>query len=59
MVRYQLVKAIRNSDKMEIHDLLNAVMQRYRELYPDWGIIYYAIENKNRRQYKKELLRVV
>ena len=31
MVRYQLVKAIRNSDKMEIHDLLNAVMQRYRE----------------------------
>ena len=59
MVRYQLIKAIRGADRNEIGDLLAAAMERYREVFPDWSIIYYAIENKNRRKYKRELLRII
>ena len=59
MVRYQLIKAIRGADRNEIWDVLAAAMERYREGYPDWSIIYYAIENKNRRKYKRELLRII
>ena len=59
MVRYQLIKAIRGADRNEIGDVLAAAMERYREVYPDWSIIYYAIENKNRRKYKRELLRII
>lgn len=59
MVRYQLIKAIRGADRNEIGDVLAAAMERYREVYPDWRIFYYAIENKNRRKYKRELLRII
>lgn len=59
MMRYQLIKAIRCADKKEIRDILAVAMDRYREVYPDWSIIYYAIENKNRWKYKKELLRTI
>ena len=59
MVRYQLIKAIRGADRNEIGDVLAAAVERYREVYPDWIIFYYAIENKNRRKYKRELLRII
>ena len=58
MVRYQLVQAIRYADQRDSRYPAVA-MERYRDLYPDWSIIYYAIENKDRRKYKKELLRII
>ena len=59
MMRYQLIKAIKCADQKEIRDILDAAMERYREVYPEWNIIYYAIENKDHRKYKKELLRTI
>ena len=36
------IKAIMKMDSLQIDYILDAVLKRKRELYPDWNIIYYA-----------------
>lgn len=45
-----IIESIYRVSKEEIQDVLQAVMARYRELYPDWDISILSLEkaeNKN------------
>ena len=38
----KLLKMISQADAEEIDILLDAVMKKKRELYPEWELVYYA-----------------
>lgn len=59
MVHCDLIKAIENAKEVEVYELLNAVLERYRELNPEWNIIYYAINKKDPKEYKRQILRII
>ena len=40
----EMIQKIREADKMQIGTLVEEVMKRYRELYPEWEILYYSWE---------------
>ena len=42
MKTQELHEIIDNLEKREIDDVLYEVIQRKRQLYPDWEIVYYA-----------------
>ncbi len=39
-----LIQAILRADKVQIDQVLDAAMQRKRELYPNWKLFYFAAE---------------
>ena len=39
-----LINEINNTDRSNINDVLNAAINRYRQLYPDWEISLISIE---------------
>ena len=39
-----MLNIIKNAKPEEINDILQAVLARYRELYPDWEIITLSLE---------------
>ena len=41
---FDLVEEIAQADEMEIESLLDAVVQRYAQLYPDWEISTISLE---------------
>lgn len=36
----EVIRAIEQTDVENIQDLVQAAMKRYRELYPDWRMLY-------------------
>ena len=36
----EIIRAIEQTDAENMQDLLQATMKRYRELYPDWKILF-------------------
>ena len=36
----ELIRAIERTDAENIQDLMHAAMERYRELYPQWRMIF-------------------
>lgn len=48
MVYREALQYIQRADRMEIQDLLDAAMARYRVLYPDWDIWYCAVEKNDK-----------
>ena len=43
----QFTKKIKMASKYEVDEYLMAAMDRKRELYPDWELIYMAIPKNN------------
>ena len=39
-----LLEKIRQANGIQIEPIRNAVLQRYRELYPEWEIDFFSIE---------------
>ena len=44
-----LINEINNTDRSNINDVLNAAINRYRQLYPDWEISLISIEKESDR----------
>ena len=42
----ELIRAIEKADSENIQDLINAVVARYRELFPKWEIIFLTVERE-------------
>jgi hypothetical protein len=42
----KLIGEIRKANILQIDDILDAAMNRKRELYPDWELFYCAAEKK-------------
>ena len=49
-----LINEINNTDRSNINDVLNAAINRYRQLYPDWEISLISIEKESDRDYEIE-----
>ena len=47
MTSNALIYAISQAEKENMQDIMDAVIQRYRQLYPDWEFIYFT-RDKNR-----------
>ena len=49
-MKYMLEKTklemIQNATASEINDMLIAMLERYRELYPDWEFSFFTVEPK-------------
>lgn len=44
-----LINETNNTDRSNINDVLNAAINRYRQLYPDWEISLISIEKESDR----------
>ena len=51
-----LINEINNTDRSNINDVLNAAINRYRQLYPDWEISLISIEKESDRDSEIELM---
>ena len=40
----EVIRAIERADREDIQDILHAVMERYRELYPDWKMQFISVD---------------
>ncbi len=54
----RLVKKMRKSDAITVDAVFQAALERKMELYPEWEIIYLALERENRES-RKEIVRVM
>ena len=47
-----LLRFVSGSDTTELSQLMDCINQRYRDLYPNWEVIYLALpqNNKDERQ---------
>lgn len=58
----ELIRAIGQVDAENIQDLVNAFIGRYRELYPQWDIVFFSLEKgeeEARRQKVEQILSFV
>ena len=44
-----LIEAISHASDLEINDVLQAVLQRYAELFPDWDVCTFSLQKKGDR----------
>ena len=54
-----VLEKIREAGKFEIDFLLDEVMRRKRELYPEWEIFYYAFSKDETERLQKLIDRVM
>lgn len=40
----EIIRGIERTDIENMPDVIKAVLDRYRELYPEWEILYIAVE---------------
>lgn len=55
----EVIRAIERADVEDIQDLLQATMKRYRELYPEWKILYLSAKADAEDAYSKAILDVI
>ena len=41
-----MIHYIKNAKPEELEDIVQAVLVRYRELYPDWEIMFLSLDKK-------------
>ena len=51
----KVLESIRNADTTEIGDILEAAVQRKRELYPEWEMVYLALPKNDPQERKRTL----
>ena len=59
MEKNKMIEDIQKIQAGDIHQIMDAVMARYRELYPDWEIYCFSMERcgeKERRQKLGEIM---
>jgi len=44
-----MLQEIKNAKPEEMEDILQAVMERYRQIYPDWEIMFLSLDKKENR----------
>lgn len=49
---YDTINRIEQAGRREIGILVDAAMKRYRELFPDWEILYYAYPRRDAEEEK-------
>lgn len=58
-MRKEILEAIGQADGAEISVLLEAVMDRYRKLFPDWEIFAFSIHAENSEERSAQLRRIL
>lgn len=51
----EILKKIEEADQSEIDELLSTAIERKRELFPEWEILYLAMPKNNTQQWKEIL----
>ena len=46
----KMMTRIRCADPEEIEKLISAVLQRKRELFPEWDVVYFALPKKDKEE---------
>ena len=44
-----MIDQIMNAKPEELEDIVQAVLARYRELYPDWEIMFLSLDKKDNK----------
>jgi len=55
MTQLLAMQAIQNATSSEINDLLMAICQRHRELFPDWEVLYITCPKNNAQERQQTL----
>ena len=55
----EVIRAIERTDVENMHDLLQATMNRYRELYPDWKILFLSAKPDATDEVSKAILELI
>ena len=51
----ELITAIRSANASEIEDILHLAIEKKRQLFPDWDIIYLALPKTDKYERKRTL----
>lgn len=44
-----MIQYIKNAKPEELEDIMQAVLGRYRELYPNWEILFLSLDKKDNK----------
>ena len=44
-----MINRIKNAKPEEMEEIVQAVLARYRELYPDWEILFLSLDKKENK----------
>ena len=55
MIHPLVMQAIQNATSSDINDLLLALCQRHRELFPDWEVLYISCPKNNPQERQQTL----
>jgi len=55
----EVIRAIERTDVENMQDLLQATMNRYRELYPDWKILFLSARPDATDEVSKAILELI
>lgn len=50
-----ILKAIEQANDLEINDILDTVIRRYRQVYPDWDIVFLSLPTSNLEERRRIL----
>ena len=53
----EVIRAIEQIDTENIQDVLHAAIKRYRELYPQWRILFMSADRNARDEQSREVLK--
>lgn len=55
----EVIRAIERTDVENMQDLLQATMKRYRELYPEWKILFLSAKTDATDEISKAILELI
>ena len=55
----EVIRAIERTDVENMQDLLQATMKRYRELYPEWKILFLSAKPDATDEVSKAILELI
>ena len=55
----EVIRAIEQTDAENMQDVMRAAIDRYRELYPDWKIIFVSADTNATDGRSRELLELI
>ena len=55
----EVIRAIERTDVENMQDLLQATMKRYRELYPEWKILFLSAKPDATDEISKAILELI
>ena len=55
----EVIRAIEQTDAENIQDVMDAAMKRYRELYPNWKMLYLSAKSDATDEQSQKFLEVI